>query len=278
MEKFSGKHVYITGGSSGIGLSAASLFFARDAHVTILGRNRDRLDRAGEKIEKCRRRPQQKLNTIGLDVSNDAEVVRVLEASVKEYGVPDILINCAGRARPGYFEDITFSRFDETMKINLYGIWNTLKVMVPYMKKRGSGHIVNVSSVAGFIGVFGYTDYSASKFAVFGLSGALACELKPHGIRVSVLCPPDTDTPGLEEENLGKPLETRAVSNSAGLMSADKVAATLYRGICRGKRFILPGVNVKLVFYLKRFVPWLITFVMDSTVRKVQLNKRCSSF
>ena len=119
---------------------------------------------------------------------------------VQSFGAPDILINNVGRALPRYFEDVTFEQFDETMKTNLYGAWNTISVLVPHMKA-GGGTIVNVSSMAGFIGVFGYTDYCASKFAVVGLSEALRQELRRYGITVAVLCPPDTDTPGLANED-----------------------------------------------------------------------------
>ena len=110
------------------------------------------------------------------------------------------MINSAGIQYPDYFERIPFDVFDQTVRTNLYGIWNVLAALVPAMKGSG-GHIVNVSSIAGFMGVFGYTAYSATKFGVIGFSEALRSEMRPHGIRVSVLCPPDTDTPGLAQEN-----------------------------------------------------------------------------
>ena len=105
------------------------------------------------------------------------------------------------------------------MKINLYGARNAIAALLPHMRNQG-GHIVNVSSIAGLIGVFGYTDYCASKFGLIGFSEALRSELDSQGIMVSVLCPPDTDTPGLAEENLTKPPETLAVSESACVMPA----------------------------------------------------------
>src|SRR5438477_366286 len=83
------------------------------------------------------------------------------------------------------------------------------------------------ASLAGLIGVFGYTDYCASKFAIVGFSEALRSELKPHGIMVSVLCPPDVDTPGFAVENTTKPPETVAISEGAKPMTPDEVAAEL---------------------------------------------------
>src|SRR6185503_5941588 len=107
----------------------------------------------------------------------------------------------------------------ETMAVNLAGCWHMIQALLPHMKARG-GYIVNTASLAGLIGVSGYSDYCASKFALVGYSEALRAELKLVGIEVSVLCPPDTDTPGFATENRTKPEETKAISASARLMSA----------------------------------------------------------
>jgi short-subunit dehydrogenase len=140
------------------------------------------------------------------------------------------------------------------------------------MKEHG-GYIVNVSSIAGFIGLFGYTDYSASKFAIIGFSEALRSELKRYGITVSVLCPPDTDTPGFHEENKTKPEETKAISGSAKLMQPDEVARALLSGMRKEARHIIPSFDGKLIFLLKRLLPGLVEFVMDSTIKKVQAKR-----
>jgi len=169
-------------------------------------------------------------------------------------------------AHPGHFERIPFDRYEKTIATNLTGTWNVLSAVVPLMKK--GSHVVNVSSVGGFIGVFGYSAYSASKFAVIGLSEALRGELKPRGITVSVLCPPDTDTPGMVEENKTKPDETHAISGNVKLMSADNVAKALIKGIKTNKFMIIPGFMGKLTFILKNFYPSLIFAIMDSDVRK----------
>lgn len=272
MKDFNNKVVYITGGSSGIGLATAKALAAEGAHVIIFARRQDRLEQALEEIKARRVSSSQRFACRQMDVSIWGEVKTVMSAAVAEFGVPDVLINCAGRAYPRIFEEVTYEQFDETMKINLYGIWHTTSVLVPYMKQRG-GHIVNVSSIAGFIGLFGYTDYSASKFAIIGLSEALRSELKRYGIMVSVLCPPDTDTPGFHEENKTKPEETRAISASARLMQPEEVAHALLKGMKKGERYIIPGFDGKMIFLLKRLFPGLVEFVMDSTIKKVQSKK-----
>ena len=127
--------------------------------------------------------------------------------------------------------------------------------------------------MAGLIGVFGYTDYSASKFAIIGFSEALRSELKQYGITVSVLCPPDTDTPGLDEENKTKPEETKAISASAGLMQPDEVARALIKGMQKEKFLIIPGLDGKSTFMAKRLFPRLVEFIMDRQIKKVQQKK-----
>ncbi len=272
MKDFSNKVVYITGGSSGIGLATAKALAAEGAHIIIFARRKDRLEQALEEIQSMRVSSSQRFTCRQMDVSRWDVVKAVISEALADFGVPDVLINCAGRAYPRVFEKVTYEQFDETMKINLYGIWHTTSVLVPYMKQRG-GYIVNVSSIAGFIGLFGYTDYSASKFAIIGLSEALRSELKPYNIMVSVLCPPDTDTPGFHEENKTKPEETRAISASAKLRQPEEVAHALLKGMRKGERYIIPGFDSNMIFLLKRLFPDLIEFVMDSTIRKVQAKR-----
>lgn len=267
---FSGQTAYVFGGSSGIGLETARLLCGRGCHVVLFARNRRGLDQALAELDRSRVAAGQVFGCREIDVSDDSAVRRVAADAVSVFGVPDLLINCAGRARPGVFEEISAEQFDETMKINLYGARNTCAALVPRMLERGGGQIVNVASIAGFLGVFGYTDYAASKFGLVGFSEALRSELKPQGVLVSVLCPPDTDTPGFAEENRDKPPETRALSEGAGVMSAATVAQALLRGIERGEALIIPGAAGRFTYLMKRFAPSLVESFVDQVVRRVQ--------
>ncbi|MBW1846828.1 MAG: SDR family oxidoreductase [Deltaproteobacteria bacterium] len=269
MKDFNKKIIFIVGGSSGIGLSTAKLLAKKGAHIIIFARDKNRLKIAITEIKDQRLSDNQLFGFMSLDVSVRKKVETIMKKAVSDFGTPDMLINCAGRSYPRHFEDITFDQFDETMKINLYGIWNTISVLLPYMKQKG-GHISNVSSIAGFIGVFGFTDYSASKFAIIGFSEALKSELKKYNITVSVLCPPDTDTPAFEVENRTKPEETKAISASAKLMQPDDVAAAFVHGVMKGKFIIIPGVDGKFTYVMKRCFPKIVEFVMDMIIKKVQ--------
>ena len=268
---FEGKNAYITGGSSGIGLAAAELLAARGCNVIIFARGRERLEQALEKITASKKDDQQSFAFKQLDISDHEEVERVMAEAVEEFGPPDILINSAGRALPDYFENITYQQLDDSMKLHLYGNWNTIKALLPYLKQR-RGYIVNVCSVLGFMGVFGYSDYSASKFALMGLTESLKSELKPCGVGVSIVCPPDTDTPGFEVENRNKPPETAAVSEGGGLLRPEQVAVSLVKGMEKGKYIIAPG-SARTIYLLRRYLPWLVDMVMDRGIRKVQKGK-----
>ncbi len=269
MKEFGGKNVFLTGGSSGIGLATAKQLAAAGANVVIFARDAGKLAAALEQIERRRVSAAQRFACRPLDVADHAAVTAVMDETVETFGTPDLLINNVGRALPHYFEDVTFEQFDETMRINLYGVWSTTATLVPHM---GAGAVVvNVSSMAGFMGVFGLSDYCASKFAVVGFSEALRQELQPRGIAVSVLCPPDTDTPGFAHENLTKPVETMAVSAGAKLMQPDDVARDLIRGIERETFMIVPGGDGKLAYFMKRHAPAVVDAIMRRGIRKARV-------
>jgi NAD(P)-dependent dehydrogenase (short-subunit alcohol dehydrogenase family) len=268
-DRYRERTVYISGGSSGIGLACGKLFASLGADVFIFARGVEALQEATLGIEGCRTHPGQRVSWASLDVTDHDLVASSLSGAVAEFGPPHIVIANAGIAYPDYFEKIPFAMFDKTIRTNLYGMWNVLSALIPSMKASG-GHIVNVSSIAGFLGVFGYTAYSASKFAVIGLSESLRSEMKPHGIHVSVLCPPDTDTPCFARENLTKPSETKALGESAGLMSPDEVARAMLRGMERGRFLILPGMEGKCILAAKRLLPGVVNAAMDRIVARAR--------
>ncbi|MGD9171645.1 MAG: SDR family oxidoreductase [Candidatus Thiodiazotropha sp.] len=269
MIKLSNKNVFITGGTSGIGLACAKQFANLGANTMIFSRNQQHFENAKKVIKGFKQNDSIRLAHMPLDVSDNEMTINVMEEAVKIIGPPDILINCAGRALPNHFEDITYTQFEDTIKINLFGPRNTIAALLPHMKKKG-GHIINVSSIAGFTGVFGYTDYAASKFGIIGFSESLRSELKKYRIRISVLCPPDTDTPGLKAENATKPEETRAVAKNGGLLTPDYVAEFMIKGIGKNKFIIVPGFMGKVTYMAKRLVPGVVEAIMDRTIKKVQ--------
>jgi short-subunit dehydrogenase len=269
MTDWKNKNVFITGGSSGIGLASSKQVAALGANTIIFSRNQGLLEKAKSEIADSKKDDSVCVEYMPLDVSDNEMTVTVMEKAVKKFGPPDILFNCAGRAIPNHFEDISYEQFDDTLKINLFGIRNTIAALLPHMKKKG-GHIINVSSIAGLTGVFGYTDYAASKFGIIGFSESLRSELKQYHIQISVLCPPDTDTPGLEAENATKPDETRAIAETGGLLAPDYVAKVMINGIGKKKFLIIPGFMGKATYLAKRLLPGIVEAVMDWDIKKVQ--------
>jgi 3-dehydrosphinganine reductase len=269
MKSYQGKTVYITGGSSGIGLAAAKQFAGAGANVVIFSRSQTKLDAALSLIEAARAAAGQKVLAVQLDVGNHTEVDAKMAATVRSFGVPDVLVNCAGVAWCNYIEETPYEQYERMMMTDFFGVRNTVTALLPFMKERG-GNIVNVASILGVIGVFGYAAYCPSKFAVIGFSQVVRAEMKKYNIRVSILCPPDTDTPQLAEENRTKPPETKAISGNTGLMQPEKVAALMIKGMERNKLMIVPGFMNWLSWTVNRLAPGIVRSVMDSDARKAQ--------
>jgi 3-dehydrosphinganine reductase len=268
MSFYQDKIIFITGGSTGIGLAVAKALAKAGSHVVIFARTISKLETAANEIKPITKNASQKIKYYSVDIAENTEVKIIFEKAIQENGIPDILINCVGIAQPDYFENITFENFDQLIKTNLYSTWNSVHAMVPYMKQKG-GYILNTSSIAGFIGVFGYTDYCMTKFGIIGFSDALRQELAQYNISVSVLCPPDTDTPGLEAENVTKPAETKAIAGNAKILQPEFVAAAVLKGIQKKQKMIIPGIDGKMTYFLKRFFPGLIDWIMNLSIKKV---------
>lgn len=276
---FKGNNVVITGGSSGIGKAVASRLAQDGANVFILARNRDRLDEALQEIQAQALAPRQRFGAFSTDVTRYDTVEATLAGIVEAEGPPDILINSAGIVHPGYVEVLPLSTFRDQMEVNYFGTLHAVRAVLPYMMERRSGHIVNISSMGGVVGGFGYTAYAASKFAVYGFTEALRAEMKPHGIGVSLAIPPDTDTPQLRGEREHQPLELKMINGTVRPkefkgpseriafwltrwlltddgepMSPDRVAAAIVRGIRRGDYLIFPDATLKLAYTLRGFV------------------------
>jgi len=270
---FHNQHTIITGGSSGIGKATARLLTRRGAHVSIIARRQELLDETLAELEALREDPTQCLRAYSADVTDWEQTQQAIAALTADGYPPDILINAAGFAHPGYFEELPLEIFHKTMDTDFFGTLHPIKAVVPAMMEQRSGHIVNFSSGAGFLGAFGYTAYGAAKFAVRGFSDALRQEMKPHGIHVSVIFPPNTDTPGLHHENQYKPLETHRIEGAAKALTADQVAQALVRGIERRQVYILPSFDMRLFFLLTNGFSGLARWIPDWIVAKARRER-----
>jgi 3-dehydrosphinganine reductase len=275
-EYWNKKVILVTGGSSGIGLAAAKQLAAGGGHVWLTARRRELLDSALKEVEAARRESSQICGIAVADVSDSGLAAGAVEAVTKSAGTPDVIINSAGITQPGYVQELSLDVFERLMQVNYLGTVYVTAAVLPAMLKRGSGHIINISSMAGYLGVFGYSAYGASKFAVAGYSEVLRAEMKPHGIRVSVAFPPDTDTPQLAYEEPFKPAETKAISGNAKALSADTVAKAILQQAGKGHFMIFPGSDSRLFYLMSSKLPKSLVFtvldMMAGSGKKKQKN------
>lgn len=258
MKFYKNKLALVTGASEGIGKAICIELAKSGCHIIGISRSEQKLHDAFADIQNHTLEADQILRYIPCDVTDFTKVRETIEMIIADHGTPDILINCAGIARPGYIQDLKIEDYKVMMDLNYFGIVHTCKALAPHFIQKSSGWIMNTSSIAGFLGLFGYTGYSGSKFAVIGFSEALKRELKPYGIKVSVLCPPNTKTPGLEKENLIKPKEVLDTEEKAKTVSAEFVAKAALKDLSKGKFMSVPTFDGGLAFYLNRYIPSLI--------------------
>jgi 3-dehydrosphinganine reductase len=252
---FQGRLALVTGGSSGIGLAVARLLAQNGANVRLLARHPDSLEAACRSLDTS---AGQKHGYYTVDVAKWSDVQAVIQRLEQEAGVPDLVINSAGIAHPGLVQDIPVEVQHELMDVDYFGTVHTVKALLPAMLERGSGYIVNISSAAGYASGPGYGAYSASKYAVRAFSEALRAELKPLGLRVSVVFPPNVDTPQRAYEKSVQTPEIRIFDEeSMGLgpwkfteLPASRVAEEILKGVQRGRFIIVIGTGNRVMYRL----------------------------
>jgi NAD(P)-dependent dehydrogenase (short-subunit alcohol dehydrogenase family) len=211
---FEDRVVVITGGSRGLGLVLARLFVDEGARVVLLARDMTELERARVELEA---RGRGAVLTLRCDVRRRADVRAAVDAVIERWRSIDVLINNAGVVQAGPLDTMAREDFENAMATHFWGPLHLILETAPVMRHRGFGRIVNIASIGGRIAVPHLAPYSASKFALVGLSDAVRAELDPHGIRVT------TVAPGL----------IRAGSSIPGLTTSPEQAARKIVEACR---------------------------------------------
>jgi short-subunit dehydrogenase len=249
--------VYITGGSSGIGLGLAKVYAGSGADIVLLARDQVKLDSAVAICSRLAVHADQVIAGLSLDIMDyDGLPARLLEATAS-YGAPDLVILCAGVAGNGTFLNTPAAEFDSIVNINLGGSREVARALLPDMLKRGSGQVAFVSSMAGLIGLYGYSAYSASKFALTGMVQALRQELAGSGVSAHLVCPPEVNTPMIAAESRAPVPQTRFLKDLVGTLEPAVAAQKIARSIARGKSVIVPGVRANLMAWIARHFPEL---------------------
>jgi len=258
--RFDGKTALVTGAASGIGRATALALARAGADLAVCDLNEAGLEETAAAIRSLGRRAL----TRRVDVARADDVRAFADAVHAEHEAVDVLVNNAGVGLGGGFLDTSLEDWQWIVSINLWGVIHGCHFFLPPMVRRGrGGHVVNVSSAAGFLATAQLAAYSATKFAVFGLSEALREELRPHGIAVTTVCPGIINTPITQSAPMRGPLATPEVR--AALVEIyrrrnygpERVAANILRAIAR-RRAVAPISPEAWVMYLmKRLAPGL---------------------
>ncbi|UTR12816.1 3-ketoacyl-ACP reductase [Evansella sp. LMS18] len=190
MQSLKGKKALITGGSRGIGRATALALAKEGVELGLIARTEQSFEQINQELKEL----DATFITAAADVSSEPEVQQGVEKIESELGQIDILINNAGIGTYGKFLNLTTDQWKKMLDINVMGIVHVTKAVLPGMIEKDKGDIINISSMSGLKGTKGSSAYSASKFAVIGMSEALMQEVRPHNIRVSVLTPSLVET------------------------------------------------------------------------------------
>lgn len=185
-----GKVAVVTGAARGIGKAVSLKFAEEGAHIALVDILEKELDETKAEVEAF----GGKVMAIPADLTNDEQVYGLVDKVVSEFGTIDILMNIAGISREMPLNEMPMDVWDKIIEINLRSVALIIKAVLPVMIKNKTGNIVSIASAAALRGLPGSTAYSASKAGVLCLSQALGDELRPHGIRVNVICPGPVDT------------------------------------------------------------------------------------
>lgn len=247
----------ITGASSGIGEATARRLAADGLAVALAARRADRLAQLAAEIEAV---GGQALD-VPTDVRETPALAALVQATLDRWGRVDVLINNAGLSYDTTLRHMEPARLREEVGVNLIGVMECARAVLPTMYAQRSGHIVNVASIAGLIGLPGGSIYSATKFGVVGFSEALGREVARHSIHVTAFCPGFVATPF--SPDLQAIAEGRQPAHlRPGAMTADYVAGRIARLLRHPRRrdIIPPGAGL-LVALAQRF-PWFTDFVL----------------
>jgi NAD(P)-dependent dehydrogenase (short-subunit alcohol dehydrogenase family) len=266
--QISGKTVFITGAASGIGRATAVKMAREGGRLFLTDINQAGLD------ETCRLVHQaggEVCLARALDITDHQAVTNFAQEIRTRHSTPDILVNVAGIALFAQVEDMNHADWEKILKVNLWGVIHVIECFVPDMiHNRTGGHVVNVSSTAGLIGLPWHAAYAASKHALVGISEVLRYDLKKHSIGVSVICP------GAVNTNLVQTAEIRAPNlNMTELrrrflkiaVTPEKVADLIAEAICKKRFMVITSTDIKVLYFLKRVINPLYHLIMQLITR-----------
>lgn len=245
---YGGKHICITGGSEGLGLSLASLFIHEPStRVSLISRTQNKLIKAKESLQSTIQDHSLTSSVFIFtgDVCDPDSIAESIARAEKEVGPIDVLICNAGLSIPGRFLDAKPESFKRQMEVNYLGTVYSVKGVVEGMTQRRRGEIVLISSALGVLGMTGYASYAPTKWAIRGFADCLRMELQAFGVKVRIAYPPDMDTPGYRAELQLTPPEVLDIMKASGdsVFQPLEVAKAIIKGM-KGDRYHLPSPDL----------------------------------
>jgi 3-dehydrosphinganine reductase len=189
-----------------------------------------------------------------VDVSDQKACAEAVRQAVALRGAPAWAIACAGIVWPIRFLDQSLAQFVDQMDTNYFGTLHFARAVVPTMIAGGGGKLVFIASGSAICGLYGYSGYGASKFALRGLAEALRVELHADGIDVTLAYPPDTRTPQLEAELARRSEITSRIADAGGVWQPEAVADRIVAAVLRRKFLVLPGAPLRLLYALQGLI------------------------
>ncbi|RHX83864.1 SDR family NAD(P)-dependent oxidoreductase [Leptospira stimsonii] len=269
---FSGKKVFISGGSSGIGKGLALELAGQGASVVISARGKNALEKTVKELRRIG--PNDAVyDFVIADVSDVSQVKKAAKKAVSLLNGLDLLICNSGYAKVGKVNDLEESDFRNLMDINFFGHVNVIRAFQDHFIKQGTGDIVLVSSMLATFSIYGYGAYSASKFAITGFAQSLRQEMMLHNVRVKIFLPPTTETPGLIKENEDKPDLVKEIEMGSALNavhSVEKVCKAFIRWLPKRNFIGYATWDSWLQYFLVRHFPEWTLLIADGELRSAQ--------
>jgi short-subunit dehydrogenase len=257
--QFSGGTAVVTGAASGIGEALAAQLAARGSHLVLVDRDKDRLGDVADRLRAAH--PQLTVDSHIADLSDDEQTAALAETLASGYPETTLLVNNAGVALGGRFDQVTLAEFDWVMAVNFRSVVRLTHALLPALKAHRGAHLVNVSSVFGIFAPAGQAAYSASKFAVRGFSEAVRHELAENGVGVTVVHPGGIKTRIAESARTGSGVSAEEYEQGrkqfAKLLSMppETAAAQIMAAIEKRRPRLLIGWSAKVPDVLVRLMP-----------------------
>ena len=243
-----GGGIFITGASSGLGMALAEALAGPGVTLGLAARRKERLDALTKNLEGA----GAKVVAYQADVRDTRVMAEAAEDFVKRAGGVGLVIANAGISSGGRLTDGAAEPLNEVFAVNVMGMINTIAPFVPHMIRQGSGHLVAISSMAGFRGLPGRADYNGSKSAVSTMMDGFRLELKQHGVRVTNICPGFIESEMTARNNFRMPF----------LLKADKAARLIIKAIRRNKKtYVFPWQWRVLLPLVVRLPDWMVPHV-----------------